>query len=340
MGIGVLAFVVGCRLVRPMADFYAERCYPVIAKGLSWCASLFSFSLEELVVLGFVGVIIFVLVRAVRKREGFLRWLGKSARVVMWLVVWFYVGWGINYFRTPLLDRMGVQRETYDGEDLSRFLEVYTEALNGAVEEAVSQELECCPGATLEEAVKDYYASVLPGAGYAGLFGWQHVKRPLLNKLYSSVGVLGFMGPFFCEAQVNLELLEIQRPFTVAHELAHLTGVTSEAEANYWAFLFCRQSGCPAVRYSGWLGLLRYVSASAREVLSEEEYAAWEAGLAERVKADCAAIDEHWAARRVGLVADAQHCLMDSYLKSNGLSAGAGDYMGVVELLMTLEGGE
>ena len=40
LGILLLAFVIGCRFHTPLADFYAERCYPVISAGLSLLASL------------------------------------------------------------------------------------------------------------------------------------------------------------------------------------------------------------------------------------------------------------------------------------------------------------
>ena len=100
IGLLLLAFVIGCRFSVPVADFYATRCYPVISHGLSWCASYVPFSLEEIIVIGFVLAFIRVLVRTIRRKQGFGRWLGKTLRLVLWLVVWFYMGWGNNYFRT------------------------------------------------------------------------------------------------------------------------------------------------------------------------------------------------------------------------------------------------
>ena len=81
IGLLLLAFVIGCRFATPVADFYAERCYPVISAGLSLCASVVPFSLEEVVVISFIVAFVSVLVRAIRKKEGCLRWLGKTARV-------------------------------------------------------------------------------------------------------------------------------------------------------------------------------------------------------------------------------------------------------------------
>jgi hypothetical protein len=332
VGLFLLAFVFGCRFATPLADFYAERCYPVISGGLSLCASVFPFSLEELVVIGFIIAFLAVLVRAIRKKEGVLRWLGKTARVAMWLVVWLYMGWGNNYFRTPLYPRIGIQRASYEEESFSRFLAEYTNALNGTAQNTASWDREA-----LEADIKDFYSTKVSDYGYTRLRPWQRVKKPLLNPLYSSVGVLGFMGPFFCESQLNLDLPETEFPFTLAHELAHLAGVTSEAEANYWAYVYCRQSDNPAVRYSGHLALLPYVATSAASLLPEDAYLAWTGILAESVKEDSATLRQYWADKRIGIIDSAQRWLMDRFLRTNRVAEGARDYYGVIGMLMTMD---
>lgn len=335
IGLVLLAFAIGCRFVTPLADFYAAYCYPLISGGLSLFASVVPFSLEEIVVLGFAAAFIIVLVRAIRRKTGFLRWLGKTARIAMWLVVWLNLGWACNYFRTPLYERMGIQKASYDEKTFSRFLDDYTEALNGT-----AGHLPAWDKNDLEADIKDFYTTQVSDFGYSKFRRWQHAKAPLINPLYSAVGVLGFMGPFFCESQLNKELLDEQYPFTLAHELAHLAGVTSEAEANYWAYVYCRQSGAPEIRYSGHLSLLPYVSASAKANLPEERYAAWRASLASKVLEDYNYSHEYWNERRVGIIDKVQQWMMDRFLKSNGVSQGAGDYYGVVEMLMTMDGRE
>ena len=335
IGLVLLAFVIGCRFVTPIADFYAAYCYPLISGGLSLLASVIPFSLEEIVVIGFVAAFITVLVRAIRRKTGFLRWLGKTARIAMWLAVWLNLGWACNYFRTPLYERKGIQKASYDEATFSRFLDDYTEALNGT-----AGHLPAWDKNDLEADIKNFYTAQVSAFGYSKFRRWQHAKAPLINPLYSAVGVLGFMGPFFCESQLNKELLDEQYPFTLAHELAHLAGVTSEAEANYWAYVYCRQSGSPEIRYSGHLSLLPYVSASAKANLPEERYAAWRASLASKVLEDYNYSHEYWNERRVGIIDKVQQWMMDRFLKSNGVSKGAGDYYGVVEMLMTMDGRE
>lgn len=332
IGLLLLAFVIGCRFNGAVADFYATRCYPVISHGLSWGAAFVPFSLEEIIVIGFALAFVRVLVSAIRRKQGFGRWLGKTLRLVMWLVVWFYMGWGNNYFRTPLYPRMGIQRTTFEKEAFHRFLTDYTGALNE------------CAGAdktwnrdALASEIRAFYSGQVTDYGYTGLREWQQVKKPLVNPLYSAVGVLGFMGPFFCESQLNTDLPDLEYPFTLAHEMAHLAGVTSEAEANYWAYVFCRQSKDAAVRYSGYLGLLGYAAANASALLQDDEYDAWSESLSPEVLEDYKRIHEFWQGKRVKVIDDVQRWMMDLLLKSNNVSEGARDYFGVIAMIMTMD---
>lgn len=332
VGLALLAFVAACRFWTPAADFYAERCYPLISAALSWPASLVRFSLEEIVVVGFILALLAVLVRAVRRKKGFLWWLGRTARIALWVTVWFYLGWGNNYFRTPLYARLELTPAHFEAEAFGRFLSEYTEELSGCADSRKEWE----PFA-VEQSVKDFYADRAVACGYAPLRRWQHVKKPLLNPLYSAVSVLGWLGPFFCESQVNLEIPDLEYPFVLAHEMAHLSGVTGEGEANYWAYAFCRRSQVPAVRYSGLLFLFPYVVSNARALLPREQYEAWMAQVPQRVPDDTAALQAYWDERRVGIVGKVQHWMMDLFLRTNGISGGAQDYSGVVGIIMTMD---
>ena len=69
---------------------------------------------------------------------------------------------------------------------------------------------------------------------------WRYIALPTplraCRPCFSMVGVTGSMGPFFCEFTLNGDLLPPQYPATYAHELAHFLGITSEAEANFYAY--------------------------------------------------------------------------------------------------------
>ena len=69
IGLMLLAFCLACRYSTPVADFYAEHCYPLIGTVLSRIASIVRFSLEEIVVLAFIVTFVDILVKAIWKKE-------------------------------------------------------------------------------------------------------------------------------------------------------------------------------------------------------------------------------------------------------------------------------
>ncbi len=332
IGLALLLFVLCCRWFTPVADFYATVCYPVISAGLSWLASAFPFSLEELVVLAFVLALLLVLVRAIVRKKGLWWYLKKTVLVLVWVAVWGYMGWGANYFRTPLLPRIGIQRQLFLEDRFNEFLYAFTDSLNESYGQGELPER-----TELEADIKAYYVRELPEYGYARLKDWQHPKRPLFNRLYSAVGVSGFLGPFFCETQVNQDVLENDYPFTLAHEMAHLAGVTSEAEANYWAYDYCTHSADPRLRYCGYYAVFPHVAANVRSFMTEEYYNYWMKGVLPEIRAEYVASREHWDALRIDWVDRIQSWLMDTSLKHNGISSGAREYSEVVSLIITME---
>ena len=93
----------------------------------------------------------------------------------------------------------------------------------------------------------------------------------------------------------------------------------------------------PAVRYSGYLGILPYVLSNAGTLLSEQEYEALTATLSDKVKTDYTEAREYWQGKRVGWIDKLQIWFYNLYLKSNGVSDGVKDYSGVVSMIMTMD---
>ena len=332
IGLLLLLFVALCRMFTPVAEFYAGYCYPVISVFLSWPASVFPFSLEEITVAVFVLLFVRLICISIRRRQGLFNWLKRTVLLIMWLVVWFYMGWGNNYFRKPLYERAGVERSSFQKERFDAFLADYTRELNRTAGASVGMER-----SVLEQDINTFYCGVPSSLGYTGLHRWQRTKRPLLNSLYSAVSVLGYMGPFWSESQLNLDLQESEYASVLAHEKAHLAGVTSEAEANYWSYEYCRQSADDGVRYSGCLSLLPYVMINAGALCTDEEYDEWIAGVSPIAIDDYKRNHEHWRQKRVRILDEIQSRMMDSYLKSNNISQGADDYIGVVGMIITMD---
>ena len=159
----------------------------------------------------------------------------------------------------------------------------------------------------------------------------------LFTPFISMVGVTGSMGPFFCEFTLNGDLLPVNYPATYAHELAHLLGITSEAEANFYAYQVCTRSEAMGIRFSGYFSILGHVLGNAQRLLPEEEYTR----LFKRIRPEIIELAKnnqaYWAAKYNPVVGAVQDWIYDLYLKGNKIESGRQNYSEVVGLLISYQ---
>lgn len=97
------------------------------------------------------------------------------------------------------------------------------------------------------------------------LLGLQKIGKVRVRQLWPN-GILlrwntaGIYIPHAFEGQVDHGQLSVQKPYTMAHEMAHGFGVTDEGTCNFIAWLACAQSDDPWMRYSGALTYWKYVA--------------------------------------------------------------------------------
>lgn len=327
-----LLYVWGCRWIPGWGEGYATCLYPTFSAGLSAVSGLFPFSLEEiLVVTVVVWLLGYSLYARICYREKVRTIIRREVEVLLALYCWFYLGWGNNYYRQDFFRRSQTERVEYDEQRFRDFLTMYVDSLNASYLPSVDFSAD-----SLEYEMKVLYAQVPSRFGLSVPRDWQHPKRVLFNSLYSGVGVLGYMGPFFAESQLNAELLPIQYPFTYIHEYAHLLGVSNEAEANFWAYQICVRSVSPAVRYSGYFGLLPYVAVNAASVLSESDYRDFLDTIRPEVLGQWKEKSKYWEERYSPLVGAVQRKMYDWFLKGNKISEGHKNYAQVVEMILAL----
>lgn len=334
-----LGFVIWCRMDRGVADFYATRLYPAVSAVLSRFSSLLPFTLEEFIVVGFIAAIIIAVVKGIHNRRKWYSILGNELRIIVLIYVWFYLGWGINYYRSPLPLRLETPLAQYDETRFKAFLDDYVCLLNETALDhgTMIQGLADNSDKALEDEVRAFYDSRDKAAGLAKPHGWQSPKTAIASGLFSKVGVTGSMGPFLGESMLNGDMPDSEYAFTFAHEFAHLMGVSSEAEANFWAFRFCDSSDDPSVRYSGYSTLLGNMLRNARRLLSDEDYDAFIDSIAPEVKAEYNERAEYWAGKYSKILGEIQSKMYNAYLKGNGISSGTKNYDEVLGLLMTDE---
>ncbi|MGE4486091.1 MAG: DUF3810 family protein, partial [Oscillospiraceae bacterium] len=133
------------------------------------------------------------------------------------------------------------------------------------------------------------------------------------------------------ESNINTDPPDSLMPFTIAHELAHQSGITAEDEANFVGILGCITSDSADYQYSGYLGGLIHLM----NALSTVDADAWTriySTFSEELLADWNANNEYWASMQSS-VTEVSEAFYDSYLKVNGQELGIRTYGACVDIL-------
>ena len=314
-----------------LAEGYAQTVYPSLSAALSAFSSLFPFPLMEVFV---VGLILRLVCYPIWKRRKGICWqkiLFREIEMLAWVYVWFYLSWGLNYYRYNIYTRLQTPPVAYEEQHFQDFLKEYTKCLNASYQPQTEVDSD-----TLRHHIGSFYANLPEIYGLTQPQSWQHPKEFIFTPLYSKVSVLGSMGPFFSEAQLNADLPEVQYPFTYAHEFSHLLGVSNEAEANYWAYRACTESSLPALQYCGYFGLLPYVISNASYLLSKEDFQAWIKTIRPEVRTQYNEKNAYWQERYSPWIGKIQDFTYNLFLKGNKIPSGKKNYAEVISLLLSL----
>jgi hypothetical protein len=159
--------------------------------------------------------------------------------------------------------------------------------------------------------------------------------RPL-GWVLTRLAISGFYFPFTGEATVNAALPDAAVPFVAAHEMAHQRGIAPEDEANFQAYLACRESGLAAACYSGAIGAFG-LAASALALASPDSIRTLIPGLLDAgPRADRAAIRDFWT-RHEGPASAAAERVNHAYLRANAQRGGIASYGRAVDLLLAYQ---
>ena len=317
-----------------LATIYSQTIYPLISYVLSFFSGLFPFAIGDLFIfLSITGVIVYPFYARLRKKLPWKKILLRDGEYLLWIYVWFYLAWGLNYSQKNFYERTRIPYTAYTPDNFRSFTDSYIENLNSSYTDitSVEKELVCRESVRVYNQIGDSLGVHRP------FHQTPRAKTMLFTPLISMVGVTGSMGPFFCEFTLNGDLLPSQYPATYAHELAHLLGITSEAEANFYAYQVCTRSQVQAIRFSGYLSVLPHVLNNARQLMAEEEYAQ----LFRRIRPEIIGLakknSEYWMKKYNPVIGRIQDRIYDLYLKGNKIESGRKNYSEVVGLLISYE---
>jgi len=326
-----LAFVFLCSRIPALAEWYMRVCYPVIAAVLSFFTRCVPFSLLDVLIIAAIVLLMGSIVLIFMKRLSFRCWINLLFLSVMWIVVWFYMAWGIGYFRPGFHERFGVEQPVEDRDYFEAFVVRYIDSLNCAyIADPYFEAKE------INDEIEALYAKHHEMLRLPYPCGWRRTKKTLTESLMTRMGVSGYFGSFFNEVQVNNFSLPLTYPYTLAHEKAHQFGIAGEAECNLYATVICTSSDHSLVRYSGYLQTVSYLLGNLRKI-SPDRYREIIGQIDPRIMADYRAIQQHWQKALNPTLSAVQTKVYDTYLKTNKQPSGILSYSEMTGLLVAWE---
>lgn len=311
---------------------YSQGVYPAIQAVLTTASNALPFAVFDLMLVAVVGLVCWWGRTAWRDRHR------TSADDALWTLtrrvvtlaavtyLWFLGVWGLNYARPAIDARLGFVAGAPTASDVRALLDEAVAQVNGlhAAAQAAMPSYDERADVAAQLHVVDLRLGRRVGTTPA-------VPKPtLLAPYFRMAGVDGLTAPAALETLLNPDLTPAERPFTLAHEWAHLSGIGPEADANFVAWLATQTPTAQLpTQYSGWLFLL---SETAAQVAGEARRASL-AALADGPRRDLADIARRQQSR-VDLVERIGWRVYDSYLKSQGVGEGVRSYSRVVELIV------
>ncbi len=310
-------------------QFYSRTLFPFIRNGIDLSLGYLPFPTVYLflgLILGLLGISIrrFSRIETRNKRAKYV--LQAIANGLGGLVFFFLLLWGYNYQRTPIIEQLDLNPRPLNLQDLRKEIEL-TKSLASLDRNRISQDTtaltEMNDYAFLEGLVRSTIKENLELLGL-NFTGYPRTKQFPPEGFMRRMGILGIYFPYTGESYLDPSLHALEKPFTIAHEMAHSYGVTDEGEASFVAWVVCAQAEDPFLRYAAHLLLLRYQLRDYYE-MDPDGALCWMEALPRGIIQDLMAIRESMEAYPP-IWLELSRKSNDLFLKSQGVKSGIQSY--------------
>lgn len=335
-GITIFLIAVVIRIIFGMSQeifntVYFNFLFPIIRNVQSLMSPIWIIpGYYVLLILGIVWIII----RFPRSKK-WRRFLKRFANFAGAIIAIFLFLWGFNYANVGYASRA----ELPALPDSTNIAGQYEAVMNCALmHRSEIPEIETVPTVeNLQEwpsdaEIDNWVQAVLLPEGYPAKpkIRVRHIKP---EGTLRRINITGIYNPFSGEANVDSGLPHLLLIFTTAHEIAHAYGITSEAEANFVAYLACLKSKNPAAQYAAEYALWRYFANEINMHFPEDVIEALAAKIPEPLRKDREEILITYFKYK-GYFPEVTDAINDTYLKIQGVKSGTDDYNDFLKLYL------
>ncbi len=250
----------------PFSDFFNFKISSIIRFITAKISNLLPFSLAEALVL-LIPVIAFLLIRYAAKNHSdswssVFSYITTLLSVACLFYVLFFWSFGVGYNTSTIDKKLNLERKAVTSEELYNTAVILAEKTNEEAKSIAfrSMNFSIMPydiGELSHKLNEDYKTFLKDNKFLSSIRG--ELKPVMLSRALSYTHITGIYSYFTGEANINTHFPDYTIPFTAAHEFAHQRGVAREDEANFIAFLVCKDSSDPYIRYSAYMNMLDYV---------------------------------------------------------------------------------
>lgn len=333
----ILHFI--CSKSTVFSDFMTEKVCAVIRFLLAKLTGWIPFSLAEMIIILLPLIIIILVILTVKlarrfDKRAYCRYISFLLSAISIFYTLFVLTLAPGYQGTTLDVKMGIERQDVTAEELVETAEILLAEAEKRLDEVDFRydNASVMPYSLddLNNKLNDAYAVAAEKYSFISPLRSQ-IKYVMLSHPMSYTHITGVYTYYTGEANINIQFPDYTLPYTAAHELAHQRGIARENEANFVAFLVCIESGDPYIEYSAYLNLLEYVM-NAVYSASPEAYSDFYSLIDRRIVGEFYAYSAFYDQYRDNVAADVSQSVNNSYLQSQGQTAGTRSYGLVVDL--------
>ena len=327
-----------CLISESFADFYNRNIGAFVRMVLAYLTGWIPFSLAETVIIA-IPILLFVLIylsiKAFKKSDdAATRYVVALFSVLFFLYSIFVLGYGMGYHGTPLSEKLGLKEQAVSAEQLDKTARILLDEI-----EPLLDKLSYSSGGasvmpysldTMNDKLNDTYKKVCKKYKFIQDLR-SNIKYIVLSEPMTYTHISGVYSYYTGEANLNINFPDYTLPYTAAHELAHQRGIAPENEANFVAFLVTKESDDPYIKYSAYINMLEYII-NALYVADPQMYYDLYSEFDPRIRYELFSFSEFFEEYRESVASEVSDVVNDTYLKTQGQSAGTASYGMVVDL--------
>jgi hypothetical protein len=316
--------------------YYSRGFFRYISRFLREITSWTSISIGLILVYTLSVFLVYFIIKTIlriRKKEVFLRqMLINFLAYLSPIYLFFMLTWGLAYHKKPLEKILNLNAKNINNQEVIALCKELIDSVNvtrARVSDSKLKEL------TFEKVFE------LAPIGYENLearYSFLNYKTPSIKKASGS-SLLAYMstsGVYMFpsgEANVNTHNVLFDAPYVTTHEMAHQLGFASEEEANYLAYLACKNNPDAVFQYSAYYGTVFRALNKVWEIDSTYSKTLFDK-LSPAVKSDREKERQVWKKFRNPIQLYIVSPFYDLFLKSNGQEEGSRSYDLVIDLMV------